>query len=982
MQIAGMRPSEYTFSIVMSLVTCSCHGKQIHGGMIRNGMNLSNLILGNSLIDMYGKLGCVDYAFGVFFTMEDVDIITWNSLISACHRSGYAELALDQFFQMRSTKHSPDEYTISSVINVCCNLPNLEKGKQIFAFCLKVGFLSNSIVSSAAIDLFSKCNRLEDAIRLFEELDWWDSAVCNSMISSYARHDCVEDAVLLFVLTLRENLRPTEFTLSSLLNSASIFLPAELGSQIHSLVVKLDLTSWNTMIMGMAHNGKVFETLNIFEELISEGIAPDKLTLAGVLLACNLGGLVDEGMTMFLSMEKEYGIVPQDEHYMSIVDLLSSTVAQRMMQSEAQSSLPYSVLARAYEMRGRWESMIRVRKAMKLKGVRNVIGCSKIGIQNHVYTFKADQLQPHRVSMASPMTPSHVVIAYDATRDRGEPELELTVDSLRMRGDILHSGDTIILLGVLHRVVHPLGFHSKPSPEFFGTSIRAVEEEVTKKVDVYVNMLLQSAKSVKMKGSALKSKLLLVFPLNRHLRRDLRFYLKQIPCKVAIIQDSLAVEVMRPHTTDDTDTIEHKLFYSLSKPVPHPANGNSEHSSIACRSYSVSVGALESSDMLNTNLMTSSTFKLRDYSPLLDPASSSKQENSGAKTKGDNKHSIVPQINQKQNKNVFQHRSSEAPILCSICGTRTEMYIKDSMTFSYSEIQLATNDFSKENLLGEGGYGHVYKGELKDGQQIAAKVRKEASQQGFTEFHSEVYVLSFARHKNIVMLLGYCCKENLNILVYEYICNNSLEWHLFDDNAAVLEWHQRHAIAIGTAKGLRFLHEECRGGPIIHRDMRPSNILLTHDYVPMLGDFGLAKWKISDDPVQTRILGTLGYLAPEYAENGIVSVRTDVYSFGMVLLQLISGRKIIDSKRKEKEESLRQWAEPIIRRLALHELIDRRIGDSYDTYEVYLMAKAAYLCVQRSPEMRPSMGEVVRILEGENDHFHHLGEHFVPHYTK
>lgn len=471
MQIAGMRPSEYTFSIAMSLVTCSCHGKQIHGGMIRNGMNLSNLILGNSLIDMYGKLGCVDYAFGVFFTMEEVDIISWNSLISGCHRSGYAELALDQFFQMRSTKHSPDEFTISSVINVCCNLPNLEKGKQIFAFCLKVGFLSNSIVSSAAIDLFSKCNRLEDAIRLFEELDWWDSAVCNSMISSYARHDCVEDAVRLFVLTLRENLRPTEFTLSSLLNSASIFLPAELGSQIHSLVVKLgfesdpivasslidfyskvglinyamkifanvgvkDLTSWNTMITGMAHNGKVFETLNIFEELISEGIAPDKLTLAGVLLACNLGGLVDEGMTMFLSMEKEYGIVPQDKHYMSIVDLLSSTgklkeaidivaempyepssmiwesilracvihgdfkltetVAQRMMQSEAQSSLPYLVLARAYEMRGRWESMIRVRKAMKLKGVRNVIGCSKIGIQNHVYTFKADQLQPHR----------------------------------------------------------------------------------------------------------------------------------------------------------------------------------------------------------------------------------------------------------------------------------------------------------------------------------------------------------------------------------------------------------------------------------------------------------------------------------------------------------------------------------------------------------------------------------------------------------
>lgn len=147
--------------------------------------------------------------------------------------------------------------------------------------------------------------------------------------------------------------------------------------------------------------------------------------------------------------------------------------------------------------------------------------------------------------------------------------------------------------------------------------------------------------------------------------------------------------------------------------------------------------------------------------------------------KGDNKNSTASNMVYKQSKDMFRHRSSEAPLLCNTCGTRTVMYIKDSMIFNYSEIQLATNDFSDKNLLGEGGYGHVYKGELKDGQQIAAKVRKEASNQGFAEFHSEVYVLSFARHKNIVMLLGYCCKENLNILVYEYICNKSLNWHLF-----------------------------------------------------------------------------------------------------------------------------------------------------------------------------------------------------------
>lgn len=133
-----------------------------------------------------------------------------------------------------------------------------------------------------------------------------------------------------------------------------------------------------------------------------------------------------------------------------------------------------------------------------------------------------------------------------------------------------------------------------------------------------------------------------------------------------------------------------------------------------------------------------------------------------------------------ENNYLFRHTCSSAPMLCITCGARTETYyIKEAVIFKYNEIQAATENFSKENLLGEGGYGHVYKGQLNNGQLIAAKVRKEESSQGFAEFHSEVYVLSFARHKNIVMLLGYCSKENINILVYEYICNKSLYWHLF-----------------------------------------------------------------------------------------------------------------------------------------------------------------------------------------------------------
>ncbi|XP_038724828.1 probable serine/threonine-protein kinase PBL18 isoform X2 [Tripterygium wilfordii] len=531
-------------------------------------------------------------------------------------------------------------------------------------------------------------------------------------------------------------------------------------------------------------------------------------------------------------------------------------------------------------------------------------------------------------SMESPLSPSHVIIAYDATKDRSEHELKLTVDSVRVRGDILRGGDTLIVLGVLHKVLHPLGYQLKVGHDSFGTSSnRAMEEDVSRKVEVYVNMLLKSAEECEDEGVSIEVKITAGTPmkkvilqeaaacnaswviLDRHLRKDLKFFLKQIPCKVAIIQDSLSLDVLRSHPADEADAILHKNFYSISKPVPLMNSEGSEEkniqqSVISCQSYSASIDSLQSSTMLKGSAMPSSAYRSWEHSLSSDFGSSSKQDISGVYTKVENKNRTA-QLVPKQLKSSFQGGSSEAPILCAACGMRSELYMNNSMKFSFSQIQTATDEFSKDNLLGEGGYGHVYKGKLKEGQLIAAKVRKEASTQGFVEFNSEVYVLSFARHKNIVMLLGYCCKENFNILVYEYICNKSLYWHLFE---SILEWHQRLAIAIGTAKGLRFLHEECRGGPIIHRDMRPSNILLTHDFVPMLGDFGLAKWKTTNDPMQTRVLGTFGYLAPEYAENGIVSVRTDVYSFGIVLLQLISGRKVVVANREGQQQSLRQWS--------------------------------------------------------------------------
>ncbi|KAL8481891.1 hypothetical protein ACS0TY_027600 [Phlomoides rotata] len=566
----------------------------------------------------------------------------------------------------------------------------------------------------------------------------------------------------------------------------------------------------------------------------------------------------------------------------------------------------------------------------------------------------------------SPLTPSRILIVCDATKDRSNHEFRRTIHNIRMRGGIVHPGDTIVVFGVLHKVLHPMGYQMGVAPENFlgATHIRALQEEVSIKVDMFLGMLQYSAEECEGEEVDIEVKITAGTPIrkvviqevatsnaswvifDRHLRREFRYYLKHIPCKVALVQDNFSLEIVRPddfkmETMDQFDDD----FYSLSKTVPLPQvsdNENNEQPVVTLSHYG-SMISTESSDMTLSNLISSFTSRTKEQ-------------------------------RRKSNKNKY----SDVPDLCIGCGLKTEL---NSIKYSYSEIKLATDDFLSDNLLGEGGYGLVYKGKLKDGQLIAAKVRKETSTQGFAEFHSEIYVLSFARHKNIVMLLGYCCKENLNILVYEYICNKSLEWHLFDNPNHVLEWHRRHAIAIGTAKGLRFLHEECRGSPVIHRDMRPSNILLTHDFVPMLGDFGLAKWTTTDqEEIQTRILGTLGYLAPEYTENGIVSVRTDVYSFGIVLIQLISGRKAVDSKREGHQSSLRQWALSLIRDLALHELVDPRLGESYNTYELYNMAKAAYLCVQTEPENRPSMAEVLRLLEGENEHFNHLTEQFIPHY--
>ncbi|CAL1412612.1 unnamed protein product [Linum trigynum] len=356
MQISGVQPSEYTYSILMSVVFATLGGRELHGSLIRRGFSTSNVVLGNSLIDMYGKLGLLDYSVGVFLGMKDKDIISWNSLIICFCKCGHGELALHWFWLMRSLGHSVDAFTFSAIINCCSDLRKLNKGEQSLALCMKLGFLCNSLVSSASIDLFSKCNRFGDSVKLFQELEHWDSAACNSMISCYAQHHFAEAALLLFVLTLREDIRPTEYTFSSLLSVIHSF-PVEQGTQIHCLVIRLgfdsdaivasslvdmyskfgfvncaveifsrmtakDLTCWNTLILGLTHNNMVYEALDTFKELLQSGPPPDRITFCAVLLACTYGGFVDVGLTLFSSMIDDYGIPPSNEHFVCLVNLL------------------------------------------------------------------------------------------------------------------------------------------------------------------------------------------------------------------------------------------------------------------------------------------------------------------------------------------------------------------------------------------------------------------------------------------------------------------------------------------------------------------------------------------------------------------------------------------------------------------------------------------------------------------------------------
>ncbi|XP_021740550.1 putative serine/threonine-protein kinase [Chenopodium quinoa] len=289
--------------------------------------------------------------------------------------------------------------------------------------------------------------------------------------------------------------------------------------------------------------------------------------------------------------------------------------------------------------------------------------------------------------------------------------------------------------------------------------------------------------------------------------------------------------------------------------------------------------------------------------------------------------------------------------------------LKNIRHFSYSELRVATNNFNLSNKIGRGGFGTVYKGTFKSGLQVAVKALSAESKQGLREFLTEINTISNVRHPNLVELIG-CCVEGANrILVYEFVVNNSLDRALigYTSDRSKLNWDKRSAICLSTAKALAFLHEELVPH-IVHRDIKASNVLLDKDFLPKIGDFGLAKLFPDDiTHISTRIAGTTGYLAPEYAMGGHLTMKADVYSFGVLILEIISGQSSSKSNWGGSNKLLLEWAWQLYEEGRLLELVDSEMGE-YPEDMVMRYIIVAFFCTQAGANRRPLMSQVIEML--------------------
>ncbi|XP_015062240.1 calmodulin-binding receptor-like cytoplasmic kinase 2 isoform X1 [Solanum pennellii] len=287
--------------------------------------------------------------------------------------------------------------------------------------------------------------------------------------------------------------------------------------------------------------------------------------------------------------------------------------------------------------------------------------------------------------------------------------------------------------------------------------------------------------------------------------------------------------------------------------------------------------------------------------------------------------------------------------------------------FSYDVIRSSTSNFSSEKLIGKGGENSVYKAVLPDGKSVAVKVLN-SSDEARKNFRQEMDIMTRVEHKNIAHVLGICIQDSDLISVYDFHSKGNLEENIHGRTKSVLPWERRFRIAVGTAEALNYLHNECRR-PVIHRDVKSSNILLNDDFEPQLSDFGLAIWGPTKASFLTHsdVVGTFGYLAPEYFMYGKVSDKIDVYSFGVVLLELLSGRKAIGFETPSGQESLVMWAKPKLESRNYNAILDENLNVNIEDDQVQRMILAARLCLTQAARLRPNISQILKMLKGEKD---------------
>ncbi|KAI8021618.1 Proline-rich receptor-like protein kinase PERK3 [Camellia lanceoleosa] len=561
-----------------------------------------------------------------------------------------------------------------------------------------------------------------------------------------------------------------------------------------------------------------------------------------------------------------------------------------------------------------------------------------------------------------------------------------------------------------------LGFRSKVDSGIFGANQKFVVEEVARKSDEYQKNEEAAQLSHQCKMQEIKfcievqawpsPKVVAVevakefkaswVILDRQMKKDKKYFLERLSCGISRMKRDNTIEQLRgpkaienPKLAAGKSTTTYVTYAEMipelgknvspnkspntQKTPPGTEQGGDESGEPPCENHQkLPLSKSSSSDHMLTIAVPSSSKgnTVQEEEDITTKTEQEMAEEQSSFSIPDAKDGGQTEVNNTGSPNELEKHTREGDLMggfksdqafensiCSVCQNKRPMF-GWKKEFTYAELHAATEGFSSENFLSEGGFGSVYRGELKNGLKIAVKQHNHASFQGEKEFKSEVYVLSKARHKNLVMLLGSCSEGSHRLLVYEYVCNGELNKHLSKNTKEPLNWDNRIKIALGAAKGLKYLHET----NIIHRDVRPNNILVTHDNEALLGDFGLARTHHEDaDDSQTKVVGTLGYLAPEYAESGKVSSKTDVYSFGVVLLQLITGRSTTENITDG--ESLTGWARPLLKDKNYPDLIDERIEDSHDMHQLFWMVIVTEKCLSKDPKKRWNMKNVVDALE-------------------